>query len=377
MPVVIDYNPVSAVSTMAQNAYRASERPQGQQFQQGPNLRNYSQQQQGSTAPSIGGTYFNNATGETTDENGRLVGKQQPALQDYQIEQTGTDAATGQDASMPGGSVRVNAQQRTQLDNLKATGVTGDAFNQGLRKIMGLPEPEEPKQDYTMTGPDGQTYQMKLTPKELINANNLGYKQLHGQQAIELKGADLQRKQEQDAARGETSKALVDIQSQRVALESRRLDILDAGNDPKAQAALRKEENDIDDREKAAELQAAGGEIDYAQKDVNDFVQRKGQNMKVDDPELIRLQQVVLTALKAKQGIVDKWLKVAQAKKAAAMAPPDATPKTGGVVPDYTNNNATVPSAGAAPVKYSRTATGPKGEKIGLNPDTNQWEPLK
>lgn len=189
MPVVVAYNPVAAVAKMGRNVFAADERARLDAL----NARNIGRG--GGGGDASGGGYV--PAPRTPPQQGAVAPQAQvfygkdaannPAnagVSDYALPgsdtQTGVDEATGQPAQMPAvpKTLKVTSGQKMQLDNLKATGATGDAYDEGMRKIMGI---AEPMVDYT--GPDGQTYRVpQKSAPALVQRDAAAKAKMEGQQ---------------------------------------------------------------------------------------------------------------------------------------------------------------------------------------------------
>ena len=182
MPVVISYQPVGAIAQAATNVFnteQAARRPAptgpawiddpapptsgGESPQQAAYWQNVYTQDQNNPNRYYAGPDHDGVPSAAPGGGGRAAA----AMQTYTTPagtQMGTDEGTGTfdpetgqmtgqtDAPMPAApkSYRVTPQQKVQLQNLEQTGATGDAYQQNMRQILGLPEPT-----IDLTMPDG------------------------------------------------------------------------------------------------------------------------------------------------------------------------------------------------------------------------------
>jgi hypothetical protein len=245
MPVVVEYQPLAAIGDLAMGAGRARAQAQEAQWQEQENAdqaRNAAANARAFMGNGGGGgrqaregngqsmQVSPNGAATVTSPNGASVyygadAPGNPAGTTYRVPQQtmqGNDLSAGdtfdeapegsrqadynaqqaadpRQAAMPspmGGQVlRVTPQQKNQLQALEATGATGDAFNEGLRRIMGIQEPLVPVTDNA-----GNTFH--LTPQQAAQfSQKQQAQQLTAQQEADRRARNQQlaQKAQQDA----------------------------------------------------------------------------------------------------------------------------------------------------------------------------------
>lgn len=201
MPIVIDYSPVGAVADAAgQIGAQRQSNDAAQLFQQSQQA-NMNQQarmaqlgQQAQEARDAQGFRYDQLGEQQREFDANQADRQQQLA--AQQPEAYTDEETGQ-------TFQFTPQQKSAYENLKQTAAPdSEDFKAGVAKITGMPAPQEPRQQYNLVGPDGTSYTVDLTPKELISASAAGYKQLNDQAktTIAQQNADTRTQAQKDAA---------------------------------------------------------------------------------------------------------------------------------------------------------------------------------
>lgn len=378
MPVAVAYNPVAAVSKMGQNVFAADERARldaltarnigrgggdagGGGYIPAP-LTNYPQQQ-GSSAPQAQIFY-----GKDAENNPANRG-----MSDYQLPggdtQTGVDEATGQPAEMPSApqSVKVNPGQKVQLDNLKASGATGDAFQEGMRKILGL---AEPMADYTT--PDGQTFRVPKAQAATLSQRDA---------AASAKADQVQAAAD---AKGAAHADVIKLQNDKLDLERQKY----MTTVPAEKARLDKLLGEKDKYIQQGAEKIAGLEVTTARNAVNDYIKAKGY-VPLNDPELLKRQEAVKAAMQAEKAIIEQGrgtpaassgvVAPATAQPPAGLDPagfggPPGTPSATAMDPRGFNGPPATPTIAGSPPTADATSPGATGDRANwTNGDWKQY----
>jgi hypothetical protein len=366
VPVIIDYAPVGSVADAASNigAMDRSQQfnqdflrsqqlqQQGRESDQNQQFRYAQLRQQGQEA---------NQTNQYRYDDMAQRGQQAQDDLDFRREQAGASAPQNYTDPESGQQFQFTPKEQAEYGNLKtATQGDPDAFQKGLyRMTTGQNMPEE-TQEYSLQGPDGKVYTPSLTSKELVSAIGQGFKQMDAaaKTGIQQQNADTRTEAQKatDTARQQSHSDLITYQNRRMDLDAEELALRTKGASTKELTDLQARKAAADKAIEAGENQVAANEIKKAINYREDYIRQHDASNPIPpgDPELQRRQGLVQAAIQAGTAIAQKHL---DAKIKAATQP--------------------APSAQAAPVNYSRTATGPNGAKLGLNPNTNQWEPLR
>lgn len=358
MPVVISYEPVGAIGEAASNIGSRRIQDEGDRYametarmnQEGA-YRNQQQRlalrQQRQQADEFAQTQQ-----YRYDEMAQRGQQQDDELQ-LAYDKMASEAPQEYVDPDSGQTFQFTRNQQAAYQNIKsATGGQGPDFDAGLRKLTGVPEPT---QEYDLEGPDGETYRLPLTPKELVAAVDKGYKQKVDQQraAIAQQAADQRATAHQD---------YVTAQNARIDLEEERINLLKTNADAKTLAEFQKRVDEVDDEVQKKAEAVATNEIAQAREALSAYTQQRGGTFKLGDPVLQQLQNAVKAKIAAKGEVVAAGLAMLQKRKNA----PSSNAGTPGKADD--GNAAALPPVAPAGTLIRQKSTG----KV-FKSDGKQW----